>query len=89
MPNQTLSRKGKEFSPEDKRVITIFESGNSITEISSLLKRPDRTVIYYLLRGELENRRRSRSPQINTPRDYRKLERLAKVNRSDTLSDIT
>ena len=43
----------------------------------------------YLLRGELENRRRSERPQKITPQNYRKLERLVKVNRRDTLSDIT
>ena len=44
---------------------------------------------HYLLRGELENRRRSGRPKKITPRDYRKLERLVKANRRDTLSDIT
>ena len=28
-------------------------------------------------------------PKKSTPRDYRKLERLVKANRRDTLSDIT
>ena len=41
------------------------------------------------MRGELENRRRSGRPKKITPRDYLKLERLVKVNRRDTLSDIT
>ena len=86
--------KGKEFSPEEKRVvINISESGNPITEISRLLKRHHSTVSIfirrYLLRGELENRRRSERPQKITPQNYRKLERLVKVNRRDTLSDIT
>ena len=43
----------------------------------------------YLLRGELENRRRSGRPKKITPQDYRKLERLVKANGRDTLSDIT
>ena len=42
----------------------------------------------YLLRDELENRLRSGRPKKITPRDYRKLERLVKANRRDTLSDI-
>ena len=40
------------------------------------------------MRGELENRRRSGRPKKITPRDCLKLERLVKVNRRDTLSDI-
>ena len=57
-----MGRKGKELSPEEKRVVVnIFESENSITEISRLLNSPHSTVSSfirrYLLRGELENRR--------------------------------
>ena len=67
-PKQTLWRNLKELSPEEKRVIiNIFESGTSITEIGRLLKRPHSTVSTfirrYLLRGELENRRRSGRPK--------------------------
>lgn len=65
-----MGRKGKELSPEEKRiVINIFESGNSITEISRLLQRSHSTVSSfirrYLLRGEIENRRRSGRPKKN------------------------
>lgn len=89
-----MGRKGKELSPEEKRiVINIFESGNSITEISRLLQRSHSTVSSFiksnLLRGEIENRRRSGRPKKITPREYRKLERLVKVNRRDTLADNT
>lgn len=42
----------------------------------------------YLLRGKIENRRRSGRPK-KKPREYRKVERLVKVNRRDTLADIT
>ena len=85
------------MSPKEKNplylYIKIFESGNSITEISRLLERSHSTVSsfirLYLLRGESENRRRSGMHKKITPRDYRKLERLVKVNRRDTLSDIT
>ena len=64
IPKQTIGRKGKELSPEEKRVvINIFERRTYITEIGRLLKRPHITVSTfirrYLLRGELENRRRS------------------------------
>ena len=63
-----MGRKGKELSPKEKRVvINIFECGTSITEIGRLLKRPHSTVSTfirrYLLRGELENRRRSGRPK--------------------------
>lgn len=65
-----MGRKGKELSPEEKRiVINIFESGNSITEISRLLQRSHSTVSSfirrYLLRGEIESRRRSGRPKKN------------------------
>ena len=47
------------------------------TDIGRLLKRPHSTVSTfirrYLLRCELENRRRSGRPHKITPRDYRKL----------------
>ena len=37
IPKNTMGRKGKELSPQEKRVVmNIFESGNSITEISLL-----------------------------------------------------
>ena len=41
------------------------------------------------MRGELENCRRSGRSKKITPRDYRKLISLVKVNRRDTISDIT
>ena len=76
IPKHTMGRKGKELSPAEKRVvINIFERENSITENSRFLKRPHSTVSSfircYLLRGELENRRRSGSgrPKKITPRD--------------------
>ena len=45
IPKQTIGRKGKELSPEEKRVvINIFERRTSTTEIGRLLKRPNSTV---------------------------------------------
>ena len=79
--------KGKKLSPEEKRVVIIkyFLKGTSIIEIGRLLKRPNSTFIRrYLLRGELENRRRSGRPKKITAWDYRKLERLAKAKRRST-----
>ena len=89
-PKQAMGRKGKELSSEEKRVVlNIFENEHSITEISKLLGRPHSTVSTFIrrysLRGELENRRRSGRPRKVTPRDYRKLERLVKVNRRDNV----
>ena len=37
----------------------------------------------------MENKSRSGRPKVVTESDYHKLERLAKVNRRDSLSDIT
>ena len=49
------------------KYINKFESGTSITEIGRLLKRPNSTVSTftrrYLLRSELENRRRKGRPK--------------------------
>ena len=39
--------------------------------------------------GSVENKARSGRPKLVTDRDYRKLERLVKVNHRDSLSDIT
>ena len=87
-------RKGNELSVEEKRVfINIFENGTSITEIGRFLRRPHCTVSTFirrfLLRGELENHRRSDRSKTIAPRDYRKVERLVKANRRDTLSEVT
>lgn len=65
-----MGRKGKELSLEEKRVVkNIFESGNSITEISRLLQRSHSTVSSfirrYLLHSEIENRCRSGRPKKN------------------------
>ena len=39
--------------------------------------------------GSVENKARSGRPEVVTDRDYRKLQRLIKVNRRDSSSDIT
>ena len=43
----------------------------------------------FLQSGSVENKSRSGRPKVVTESDYHKLERLVKVNRRDSLSDIT
>ena len=43
----------------------------------------------FLQSGSVENKSRSGRPKVGTESDYHKLERLVKVNRRDSLSDIT
>ena len=50
--------------------------------VSNMVKR-------FLQSGSVENKARSGRPKVVTDRDYRKLERLVKVNRRDSLRDIT
>ena len=50
--------------------------------VSNIVKR-------FLQSGSVENKARSCRPKVVTDRDYHKLERLLKVNRRDSLSDIT
>lgn len=89
-----MGRKGAELSPDVKTVITqLYEDGSSITRISKLLDIPRTTVSSFihrfLQRGTVENMERKGRPKLVTPRDYRKLERIVKTNRRDTLADIT
>ena len=54
IPKHMLGRKGTELSPEENRdVMNIFESGNSITEISRFHSTVSSFIRCYLLRGEL------------------------------------
>ena len=61
--------------------------------ISKLLQLPNMTVSnivkIFLQSGSVEHRARSDRPNVVTNRDYRKLDWLVKVNRRDSLSDIT
>ena len=61
--------------------------------ISKLLQLPYITVSnivkIFVQSGSVKHRARSDRPNVVTNRDYRKLERLVKVNRRDSLSDIT
>ena len=89
-----MGRKGPEISPEVRNLaVDLHQNGHRLCEISKMLHLPYMTVsnIFkrFLQSGSVENKARSGRPKIVTDRDYRKLERLVKVNRRDSLSDIT
>ena len=71
----------------------LYENGHKLREISKLLSVPHMTVSNivkkYRNTGSVENKKRSSRPKLVSDRDYRKLERLVKANRRDTLSNIT
>ena len=86
--NRWWGKRKRIKSRRKKSCYKYFLKGTSIIEIGRLLKRPNSTVSTfirrYLLRGELEIRRRSGRPKKITVWDYRKLERLAKAKRRST-----
>ena len=67
--------------------------GTDFVEISKLLHLSYMTVSNIVKRilqsGSVENKARSGRPKVVTDRDYRKLERIVKGKRRDSLSDIT
>lgn len=83
-----------ELSPEVKTIVfELYQEGHTIRGISELLQIPRSTVGCLVKRvgerGSVENQPRSGRPALITPRDYRKLERIVKVDRRKTLTDIT
>lgn len=89
-----MGRKGPEISPEVRKLaVDLHQNGHRLCEIGRLLQLPYMTasniVKRFLNSGSVENKARSGRPKIVTGRDYRKLERLVKVNRRDSLCDIT
>ena len=89
-----MGRKGPEISPEVRKLaVDLHQKKHRLCEISKLLHLSYMTVSNivkrYLQSGSVENKTRSGRPKVVTDRDYRKLERLVKVNRRDSLNDIT
>ena len=68
------------------------QNRHRLCDISKLLQLPYMTVSNivkrFLQSASVENKARSGRPRVVTDRDYRKLERLVKINRRDSLSDI-
>ena len=94
--NTDMGRKGPEISPEVRKLaVDLHQNGHRLCEVSKLLQLPYRSMTVsnivkrFLGSGSVENKARSGRPKIVTDRDYRKLERLVKANRRDSLSDIT
>ena len=87
-----MGRKGKELSKEIKDVAwKLLQEGKSITYVSETLGVTRSTIGSFKKRverrGSTENiPRRGRTPSV-TARDYRKLERLVKTNRRESLQD--
>ena len=73
--------------------VDLHQNGHRLCEISKLLQLSYMTVSNIVKRfsqsGSVENKARSGRPKVLTDRDYRKIGRLVKVNRRDSLSDIT
>lgn len=89
-----MGRKGKELGVEIKEVIRkLTEEGYSIRWIADLLQIPKSTIgdvrKRIQARGSTDSLKRSGRKGFVSARDYRKLERLVKTNRRDSLSDIT
>ena len=89
-----MGRKGREISHEVRKLaVDLHQDGHRLCENSKLLQLSYMTVsniVKILLQsGPVENKARSGRPKVVTDRDYRKLERLGKVNRRDSLSDKT
>ena len=88
-----MGRKGRELSLDIKKlVVDLYENGHKLIEISKILSQPYMTISNivnkYINTGSVENKKRSGRPKLASHRNYRKLERLVKANRRDTLSNI-
>ena len=89
-----MGRKGPEISLEVRKLaVDLHQNGHRLCKISKLLQLSYMTVSNivkrFLQSGSVENKAKSGRPKVVTDRDYHKLERLVKVNRRDSLSDIT
>ena len=87
-------KKGSENSPEVRKLaVDLHQNGHRFCEISKLLQLSYMTVSNivrrFLQKGSVKNKARSGRPKVVADRDYRKLKRLVKVNRRDSLSDFT
>lgn len=88
-----MGRKGLEFGMEVKNVIELIRNGHSRHKVSDMLNIPKSTVIdvarKFFDTGSVENNPRSGQPAKMKERDYHGLERLVKMHRWESLSDIT
>ena len=89
-----MGRKGKELSNDVKKVVwSLLERGDSIGKVSDILGIPPTTISSVKkrieARGSVENIRRSGRPPKVSDRHYRRLERLVKTNRRESLIEIT
>ena len=73
--------------------VDLYENGHKLSVISKLLSVPYMTISNivkkYRNTSSVENKKRSGRPKLVSDRDDRKLERLIKANRRDTLSNKT
>ena len=89
-----MGRKGKELSNDVKKVVrSLLERGDSSRKVSEILGVPPTTISSVRKRieerGSVENIRRSGRPPKVSDRHYRRLERLVKTNRRESLIEIT
>ncbi|XP_062569344.1 uncharacterized protein LOC134231397 [Saccostrea cucullata] len=89
-----MGRKGKELSSEVKEVAKkLLDKGKTVRYVADVLGVSHSTIgslkKRFEERGSVENIPRSGRQPTVTERDYRCLERLVKVNRRDSLTEIT
>ena len=87
-----MGRKGNELSNDVKKVVwSLLENGDYIQKVSEILGIPPSTISSVKKRteerGSVENIR-TRPPNLSD-RHYRRLERLVKTNRRESLIEIT
>ena len=89
-----MGGKGRELSLDIKKLfVDLYKNCHKLRKISKLLSVSYMTISNivkkYRNTGSVENKKRSGRPKLVSHRDYRKLERLVKANRRDSLSNIT
>ena len=89
-----MASKGKQMStPVKKAIISMYESGIRQQEIADMLCVSQSGISKFLkrfqTRGSCENKHRSGRPRKTDDRGDRKILRCVKVNRRQTLTDIT
>lgn len=89
-----MASKGKQMStPVNNTIITMFTSGYIKQEIAGILSvsqsRISKFLKRYKVRVSCKNKHRSRRPRKTDVRGVRKILRCVKLNRRQTLSDIT
>jgi transposase len=89
-----MGKHGKELTIADKQtIISMIEVGMRARKVAEILDRSESTVSRFLKRyqetGNIENKHRSGRPKLITERGARKLSKILKTDRRQSLRDIT